>query len=69
MKRLLLIFSATILISLCFAQKPLATFFTSGGEEFTVILDGKKINAEPQSRVENVPLDNDWAKAKNHIQR
>jgi hypothetical protein len=64
MKRLLLLFSATIFISLSFAQKPLATFFTSGGEEFTVILDGKKINTEPQSRVENVPLDNDWAKAK-----
>jgi hypothetical protein len=64
MKRILLIFSSTILISLSFAQKPLATFFTSGGEEFTVILDGKKINAEPQSRVENIPLDNDWAKAR-----
>lgn len=64
MKRLLLIFSATILISLSFAQKPLATFFTSNGEEFTVIMDGKKINAEPQSRIENVPLDNDWAKVK-----
>jgi len=46
------------------SQKPLATFFTSGGEEFYVILDGKKINPEPQSRVENVSLDNDWAKVK-----
>jgi hypothetical protein len=64
MKKLLLIFTAIILTSLCFAQKPLATFFASGGEEFTVIMDGKKINAEPQSRVENVPLDNDWAKVK-----
>lgn len=64
MKRLFFILTATILFSACFAQKPLATFFASGGEEFTVILDGKKINSEPQSRVENVQLDNDWAKVK-----
>lgn len=64
MKRIVLFFSVFTLFITANAQKPLATFFTSGGEEFTVIMDGKKINAEPQSRVENIPLDNDWAKAR-----
>jgi hypothetical protein len=64
MKKLtLIIFSAVIVFQLQ-AQKPLATFFASGGEEFYVIMDGKKINSEPQSRVENIQLDNDWAKVK-----
>ena len=47
-----------------FAQKPMATFFSSDGYLFTVIMDGKQINAEPRSRVEYVELDNDWAKVK-----
>jgi hypothetical protein len=64
MKQLTLIILSTAFVFQLMAQKPLATFFTSGGEEFTVIMDGKKINEEPQSRVENVPLDNDWAKVK-----
>ncbi len=64
MKKLLLISIISVFGFSLLAQKPLATFFTSGGEEFTVILDGKKINTEPLSRVENIPLDNDWAKAK-----
>ncbi len=46
------------------AQKPLATFFSEDGYNFTVIMDGKKINSVPMSRVEYVEMDHDWAKVK-----
>ena len=46
------------------AQKPLATFFSEDGYNFSVIIDGKKINSQPMSRVEFVELDHDWAKVK-----
>jgi hypothetical protein len=64
MKKLALIFALAAFTFSGIAQKPLATFFSSGGEEFYVIMDGKKNNSEPQSRVENIPLANDWAKVK-----
>jgi hypothetical protein len=63
MKRLILLITACWMILQMNAQKPIATFFTPGGEKFFVVLDGKKINSEPLSRVENVKLDNGWAKA------
>jgi hypothetical protein len=64
MKKLTLVILSSVFAFQLYAQKPLATFFTSGGEEFFVIMDGKKINSEAQSRIENVPLDNEWAKVK-----
>ncbi|MEZ5197931.1 MAG: DUF4476 domain-containing protein [Bacteroidales bacterium] len=62
-KAVLFIFISIISLSLN-AQKPLATFFSEDGYNFRVILDGKEINAEPQSRVEFIELDNDWAQVK-----
>ncbi|MBN2173559.1 MAG: DUF4476 domain-containing protein [Bacteroidales bacterium] len=50
----------TIVLNLS-AQQPLATFFSENGEKFWVIMDGKQINEEPMSRVENVKLENEWA--------
>jgi len=46
------------------AQKPTATFFSEDGYKFWVIMDGKRMNPEPQYRVENIPMENDWAKVK-----
>lgn len=63
MRNTLFITIALLAVSTLNAQQPLATFFTSGGEKFFVVIDGKKINNEAQSRVENIMLDNDWAKA------
>lgn len=62
MRTLLLAATALLWITGLVAQKPKATFFTSGGEKFFIVMDGKKINSEARSRVENVELDNDWAK-------
>ena len=69
MKKVILPTSLIFLINLflnlsVFAQKPLATFFSSDGYNFTVIMDGKTINPEPRSRVEYIEMDNDWAKVK-----
>jgi hypothetical protein len=60
-------FLVLIMVSLAFsltAQKPLATFFSEDGYKFWVIMDGKKMNDEPNYRVENIEMDNDWAKVK-----
>lgn len=64
MKKLTFLITAIFIILQLSAQQPLATFFTSGGEKFFIVMDGKKINTEAMSRVENVVLDNDWAKVK-----
>jgi hypothetical protein len=64
MKKLTFLTTAIFMILQLNAQQPLATFFTSGGEKFFIIMDGKKINSEAMSRVENVVLDNEWAKVK-----
>lgn len=58
----LLLFSAFSLS--LFAQRPTATFFSEDGYKFWVVMDGVRKNAEPQYRVENVELQNDWAKVK-----
>ncbi|MCF8367913.1 MAG: DUF4476 domain-containing protein [Bacteroidales bacterium] len=58
------IFMNLFFITGLIAQKPLATFFSEDGDNFTVIMDGKKINSTPMSRVEYVEMDHDWAKVK-----
>ena len=58
---ILLLISFTLSIV---AQKPLATFFSEDGHKFWVVMDGKKMNAEPNFRVENIEMDNEWAKVK-----
>ncbi len=57
------ILTALLALTVC-AQKPLATFFSEDGYKFWVIMDGKRMNPEPQYRVENIVMDNDWAKVK-----
>jgi len=64
MKKLTFLTTAIFIILQLSAQQPIATFFTSGGEKFFVVIDGKKINTGAMSRVENVVLDNDWAKVR-----
>ncbi len=42
----------------------LLTFFTKEGEKFWVVIDGKKINQEPQYLVEKISVDMKYGKAK-----
>jgi hypothetical protein len=64
MKRLFVLIIAAFTALNANAQKPLATFFSEDGLKFWVIIDGKRMNPEPQYRVENIVMDNDWAKVK-----
>jgi len=64
MKKTCLVLLLAVLAFSLTAQKPLATFFSEDGYKFWVIMDGKKMNNEPNFRVENIEMDNDWAKVK-----
>ena len=64
MKKVILILSVILVALGMQAQKPMATFFSEDGYKFWVIMDGKRMNPEPQYRVENIVMDNDWAKVK-----
>ncbi len=64
MKRtVFLILTVTLALNLN-AQKPTATFFSENGQKFWIVMDGKRMNPEAQYRVENIPMENDWAKVK-----
>ena len=64
MKKTVLFLSVILMALSTQAQKPLATFFSEDGYKFWVIIDGKRMNPEPAYRVENIVMENDWAKAK-----
>jgi len=59
MKKSILVFVTTLLVFSIYAQKPVVTFYSEDGYKFWVIIDGKRINPEPQSNVENITMDND----------
>ncbi|MBN1339561.1 MAG: DUF4476 domain-containing protein [Bacteroidales bacterium] len=64
MKKILALFLfAGFAISLQ-AQRPKTTFFSEDGHKFWVIMDGSRKNAEPQYRVDNIEMQNDWAQVK-----
>ncbi|MBM3434893.1 MAG: DUF4476 domain-containing protein [Bacteroidetes bacterium] len=64
MARLTLVIGGLFWVLILNAQQPIVTFFTASGEKFFVVMDGKPVNTEAMSRVENVALDNDWAKVR-----
>ncbi|MBC8487143.1 MAG: DUF4476 domain-containing protein [Bacteroidetes bacterium] len=59
MKKSILVFVTTLLVFSIYAQKPVVTFYSEDGYKFWVIIDGKRVNPEPQSDVENITMDND----------
>lgn len=63
MKTISLIFSILIAVEFSYSQGMLS-FFTKEGEKFWVIIDGKKINQEPNYLVENIPVSMKWGKVK-----
>lgn len=64
MKRNLFIVVSLFLTTILYGQRPVVTVFSENGEKFWLIMDGVKKNAEPQYRVENIVMENDWAKVK-----
>lgn len=64
MKKTIVLCLLAVLTGSLYAQKPKATFFSEDGHKFWVIMDGLRKNPEPQYRVDNVELQNDWAKVK-----
>ncbi|MCX7861585.1 MAG: DUF4476 domain-containing protein [Bacteroidales bacterium] len=63
MKTILVLIASLLIVNICSSQG-LLTFFTKEGEKFWVIVDGKKINKEPQYLVENIPVNMKWGKVK-----
>lgn len=63
MKRLFLLLIILFLYSQVFSQGKL-TFFSQDGKKFWVIINGKKINEEPQFNVSDIPVDFQWGKAR-----
>jgi len=63
MKRALLILLAVFTLSQVFSQGKI-TFFSQDGKKFWVIINGKKINAEPQFNVSEIPVDFQYGKAR-----
>ncbi len=65
MKKQFLLFVFLCSLSLSsFAQNPTVSVFSEDGHKFWLIIDGKRINEEPQYRVENVEVDQDWIRMK-----
>lgn len=63
MKRIFLIFLAVFTITQAFSQGKI-TFFSQDGKKFWVIINGKKINSEPQFNVSEIPVDFQYGKAR-----
>lgn len=63
MKRLFLM-SFIFVYSFSHAQSGYLSFYSQDGDKFWVVIDGKKINKEPQYNVEKFPVEMKWGKAK-----
>lgn len=63
MKKLVL-FILVIANNFTNAQSGYLSFYSQDGNKFWVIIDGKKINKEPQYHVEKFPVEMKWGKAK-----
>jgi len=60
------IFFLTLIVAYSFAnaQSGYLSFYSQDGDKFWVIIDGKKINKDPQYNVEKFPVEMKWGKAK-----
>lgn len=63
MKRILLVLSIIFLYSQAFSQGKL-TFFSQDGKKFWVIINGEKMNKEPQYNVKDIPVSFQWGKVR-----
>lgn len=63
MKKIVL-FVFVIAFNFVNAQSGYLSFYSQDGDKFWVIIDGKKINNEPQYNVEKFPVEMKWGKAK-----
>ncbi|HOU98967.1 MAG TPA: DUF4476 domain-containing protein [Bacteroidales bacterium] len=63
MKKLFLI-SFVFVYSFTHAQSGYLSFYSQDGDKFWVVIDGKKINKEPQYNVDKFPVEMKWGKAK-----
>ncbi len=59
-----IVFLATIFAISNVYSQGLLTFFTKEGEKFWVIVDGKKINNEPNYLIEKIPVEMPYGKVK-----
>lgn len=62
--RTLIVLIFILVYSFVNAQSGYLSFYSQNGEKFWVIIDGKKINKEPQYNVEKFPVEMKWGKAK-----
>jgi len=63
MKRILLLIAVVFYCSQIFSQGKL-TFFSQDGKKFWVIINGEKMNKEPQYNVKDIPVDFQWGKVR-----
>jgi len=64
MKTTVLIFSVLLFANKIINAQGLLAFFSQNGEKFWVIIDGKKINKEPNYLVDSIPFNMKWGKVK-----
>ncbi|NSW45442.1 MAG: DUF4476 domain-containing protein [Bacteroidales bacterium] len=62
--RTIVLFALVVLYSFANAQSGYLSFYSQDGDKFWVVIDGKKINKEPQYNVEKFPVEMKWGKAK-----
>jgi len=64
MKITVLILSVLLFANKIINAQGLLAFFSQNGEKFWVIIDGKKINKEPNYLVDSIPFNMKWGKVK-----